>query len=208
MIVEKKAAGRAVLGSVFFLSAAFLLWSIAVGSYVIFYLSYIPVRGFSLPVYLQFDQGLDLYASLHLPEGRLVSGQPYDVKLHLYMPQTATNAAAGNFMLDLQLLRPASLTWSKTTEKTELVAASRRPAILTYYSPLIQHAHNFVALPLYILGWRKESERLVVSLLEDVEFARGWQNIPTEARIKVQSSNQLQIYSAKLTFKTRLKGLR
>jgi seipin len=208
MVVENKAAGRAVLGSVFFLAAAVLLWSIAVGSYIIFYLSYIPVRGFNLPIYFQFDHGRHLHATVALPVGCLVSGQPYDVKLHLNMPRTPVNADAGNFMLGLQLMAPVSSSWTKAVEGVEVIAASRRPAILTYYSPLIQHVHNFVALPLYVIGWRKESETLAVSLIEGVEFPRGWQNIPTEARVEISSPNHLQLYNAKLSFKTRLKGLR
>jgi seipin len=208
MIVNSRDAGRAALSSVFFLTAAFVLWFIAVGSYLIFYFSFIPVRGFSLPLYLQFDHGRHLHASVHLPSGRLVSGQPYDVKVHLNLPRTPSNIGAGNFMLDLQLLRPPSSTWTKAADMPEVIAAERRPAILTYYSPLIEHVHNFVALPLYVLGVRKESEKLEIPVMQGVEFARGSQSIPTDARVEVISSSTLQIYSAKLSFKTRLKGLR
>jgi seipin len=188
MIVEKRAAGRAVLGSFFVIGTAGLLWSIAVAAYIIFYVSYIPVRGFTLPLYFQFEQFHNLHALAALPGNRLVSGQPYDVKLHLHLPRTPGNADAGNFMLHLHLQRPQTTGWAKVTDASEVIASESRPAILTYYSPLIEHVHNFFALPLYVFGWRKESEKLVVPLIEGIEFARGWQSIPTQARVEIPVS--------------------
>jgi seipin len=208
MIVQPKTAGRAVLGSVFVLATATLLWSIAVGAYIIFYLSYIPVRGFTLPLYFQFEQGHNLYTSVRLPNGRLVSGQPYDVKVHLHLPRTPANTAAGNFMLDLQLLAPPSSIMTKAAALPNVVASARRPAILTYYSSGIENVHNFISLPMYVLGWRKESERLQVPLIEGIEFSRGWLNLPTDARLEIVSPHHLQVYNAQISFKTRLKGLR
>ena len=140
----------------------------------------------------------------------LVSAQPYDVKVVLHMPRTPANKEAGNFMVDLRLLSP--LLPGLANEPTETLAHSRRPAILTYYSAAMEHVHNVAGLPLHLLGWRGESEVLEVGMMEGVEFDKGWRNVPSRARVELQSSKEgggkLQVYEARLVFTAKLRGLR
>lgn len=141
----------------------------------------------------------------------IVSGQPYDVKMVLHMPRTPANIKAGNFMVDLRLLSP--LLPGLANEPAETLARSRRPAILTYHSAAMEHVHNAVELPLHLLGWRKESEILEVGMMEGVEFDKGWRNLPSRAKVELQSSmeegfGKLQVYEARLVFTARLRGLR
>jgi seipin len=124
------------------------------------------------------------------------------------MPRTAANRAAGNFMLDLQLFAPDATGSDGVKPGVEVLVHQRRPAILTYYSPTMEHVHRAAALPWYILGFRQESEVLDISLMEGIEFSRGWRNIPASARIELQSQTTLQVYSTELIFKARLRGLR
>jgi hypothetical protein len=85
---------------------------------------------------------------------------------------------------------------------------SRRPAILTYTSPLVDVARRMARLPLYVVGWRREAETLEVSMLEQVEFARGSRNLPQTLRLEIQSDNKMQVYSARVQFRARFTGMR
>jgi len=209
-----KPAQRVYLSTVLFLTTAFLLAGVAIAAYIILYLSYIPTRGFSRPVHLQFSPGGAHPYGTVLLSRELVSDQPYDVKVELHMPRTPENRGAGNFMLNLSLYGPdtrnggvASTGDAILAERVALKQESR-PAMLTYYSEPLEHLHKILQLPLYAIGWRYESETLQVSMMEGVEFARGWRNLPTIARLELSSERRLQVYSVKLTFTTRFRGLR
>lgn len=88
------------------------------------------------------------------------------------------------------------------------LAFSRRPAILSYRSVLVEYVCRLIELPWYLIGWRKEAEKLTVSLWESVEFSRGWRNLPSTLRLDIQSTHRMQIYSAKAMFRARFRGLR
>ncbi|KAF2663724.1 hypothetical protein BT63DRAFT_430007 [Microthyrium microscopicum] len=201
-----KPAQRVYLGTLFFLLTGLTLLGFAITAYLLFYYSYVPIRGFSQPIYLQFEPGKHPYGIVQLQKGHVVSDQPYDVDVHLNLPRTPTNTAAGNFMIDVQLFAPSSTTWTENTPK--VLVAERRPAIMTYHSPTLEHVYKAVELPLYITGWRKEAEKLTVPLLEGVEFARGWQTVPTSVRIELQSATPLQVYEMTIAFRARLRGIR
>jgi seipin len=202
-----KPAQRAYLSTALFLVTSIFLLGIAITAYIFFYFSYIPTRGFSRPVYLQFGPNQHPYGIATLSR-ELVSNQPYDVKAVLHMPRTPSNIEAGNFMLDLQLLAPGAPGGVWSSAKGEVLLQETRPAILTYHSKVMDHVHKAAALPLYVLGLREEAESLDVKLMEGVEFARGWKNIPAMARLELQSEHKLQVYDAKIVFIARLKGLR
>lgn len=140
----------------------------------------------------------------------LVSLQPYDVSVRLQLPRTPSNLAAGNFMLDLALLsHPLDISTGKGANvSTVPMVRSRRPAILTYASPLVDTANRLSYLPLYVVGWHREEEILDVQMMEQVEFSRGWRNLPGSLRLRVESDERMQIYSAKVVFRARFTGLR
>jgi hypothetical protein len=206
-----KPARRLYLSTFLFLITSLVLLCPAALAYILFYNAYIPTRGFTRPIYLQFDP------HPHAPWGitdlgrELVSEQPYDIKVVLHMPRTPVNKEAGNFMVDLRLLSPPLP--GLTNEPAETLVRSRRPAILTYYSAAMEHVHNAAGLPLHLLGWWSESEVLEVGMMEGVEFDKGWRNLPSKARVELQSSmeewgGKLQVYDAKLVFTAKLRGLR
>lgn len=112
-------------------------------------------------------------------------------------------------MLDLTLFSHSS-TSAQTGENITAppISRSRRPAILTYTSPLIDISSKISFMPLYVLGWKREAERLVVRMMEGVEFSRGAHNIPETLRLELNSKEEMQVYQAKVTFRTRFTGLR
>jgi seipin len=142
-------------------------------------------------------------------DAQLVSLQPYDVTVTLQLPRTPSNLAAGNFMLDLALFsRPSSSILTGANTSTSLITQSRRPAILTYASPIVDTAQKVSRMPLYLAGWQREAETLEVSMMESVEFARGWRNLPGSLRLEIQSTEQMQVYSAVVKFRAKFAGLR
>lgn len=142
-------------------------------------------------------------------DSEFVSSQPYDVAVALDLPRTPSNLDVGNFMIDLTLYsRQTASVLPTSTDTLNPISQSRRPAILTYNSRLVDLARRIVRLPLYVVGWRREAEILEVPMMEKVEFARGARNLPQSLRIEIQSDGKMQIYSARVEFRARFTGLR
>lgn len=150
------------------------------------------------------------------------------------MPRDPVNLAAGNFMLDLTLhgdVDGLEASVLKTLNMEDQVSSSalhrsRRPALMPYASPMSDLISKVAHLPLHLLSFHdSDSETLVVPMFEEVEFARGRDNIPTSAVLEIQSQRlpqpllplgqkdalpipQLHVYSAKLIIQARFHGLR
>jgi seipin len=97
---------------------------------------------------------------------------------------------------------------AKDPTATKVLASSRRTAMLTYYSPVVDLARKATELHWLILGWRLEAETLEIPVFNGVSFAKGWRNVPDTMQIQVQSSARMQIYEANVIFKARFQGLR
>lgn len=139
----------------------------------------------------------------------LVSLQAYDVNVKLELPRTPSNLAAGNFMLDLALFsHPSTSARTGTNISADTLSRSRRPAILTYASPMVDTANKLSLMPLYVVGWHREAEAVNVQMMEKIEFPRGWRNLPESLRLEIQSDERMQVYSASVQFKARFTGLR
>ena len=157
------------------------------------------------------------YGTAHLGSS-LTSLQPYDVKLFLDVPRTPSNIEAGNFMIDLGLLSPVEPVTNiadflpsfanPLNGSSSVLARSRRPASLTYASPILDLAHKLSALPWYVIGWKKDNELIEVSMLEGAEFARGWKNIPNQVYVKIEADKKMQFYQVIVKIKARFQGLR
>ncbi|KAL4945064.1 hypothetical protein BDV06DRAFT_185926 [Aspergillus oleicola] len=205
-LVSKNAL-TAYLGTFLFFATAICMIFVSVFAYGVFYYNFIPQIGLERVVHLQFGDGHP-WGTATLDSG-LISSQPYDVNVELELPRTPSNLAIGNFMLDLTFLSHSS-TSAQTGEKITAppISHSRRPAILTYASPLVDVSSKVSFLPLYILGWRREAEKLVVRMMEGVELSRGAHNVPETLQLEIHSPQVMQVYSAKVTFRTRFTGLR
>lgn len=139
----------------------------------------------------------------------MVSLQPYDVDVKLDLPRTPSNLAAGNFMLDLTLFsRPSTSARTGANTAVDEIAKSRRPAILTYASSMVDTASKLSLMPLYVIGWHREAETMQVRMMEEVEFPRGWRNLPESMRLEIHSDERMQVYSAKVQFRAKFSGLR
>lgn len=192
-------------------------------------------------MHLQYADGpfphstTSLTASSSPGTSELISLQPYDVTIHLHLPRTPANLAAGNFMLDLLLMAPpatpdqhlsiSSLVAPSNT--STLLARSRRAAILPYQSPITSLTHTFLSLPFHTLSLRDiDAASLSIPMFERVSFARGWRNLPASARLEIQTQSHtqagllgqsstdfpqhvpLQVYSVGIDFHARFRGLR
>ncbi|KAE8373398.1 putative adipose-regulatory protein-domain-containing protein [Aspergillus bertholletiae] len=202
-----KQAQKAYLGTLLFVGTSLCMLFGSALAYGVFYYRFVPQVGVGRVVHLQFGDGHPWgTASLG---SELVSLQPYDVNVELELPRTPSNLAAGNFMLDLTLLsHPSTSVLTGTNSSTSSISRSRRPAILTYASPLVDTASKLSLMPFYVFGWHREAEKLVVPMMERVEFARGWRNLPESLRLEIHSHEEMQIYKATVEFRARFTGLR
>ena len=152
------------------------------------------------------------------PLSKLVSSQAYDIVLYLNVPRTPSNLATGNFMVNLALSSPSAPIYSPaevllrpshlSNESISVNALSRRAIILTYASPLVDKAHQLIRLPWFLVGWKKESEVLRVTMFENIEFARGWANIPDKVQVLIEADEKMSFYEVRVEVHARFKGLK
>lgn len=82
------------------------------------------------------------------------------------------------------------------------LASSRRPAILTYRSPLLDRIDTIFRAPLLITGWHRQEEKLSIPLLENIildEEVRG-------ATLSVGPG--IGVYDVSVEFRARFQGIR
>ncbi|KAF2633859.1 hypothetical protein BU25DRAFT_405701 [Macroventuria anomochaeta] len=116
---------RTYLRTLLLLIASTVLFAFAVIAYISFYYTYIPIRGISVPVYLQFDHGttpISFFGDSSRTFGQeaqkwphavagvhgLVNRQKYDVSVEMVVPRSRGNLGAGNWMVELSLRGPSS----------------------------------------------------------------------------------------------------
>ncbi|KAI9884439.1 MAG: hypothetical protein M1823_003764 [Watsoniomyces obsoletus] len=201
-----KSVWRAYLRTILFATLSIVLLGIAVLSYGLFYANYLPQVNVERVVHLQHGQGHP-YGMASLDD-QLVSKQRYDVVVHLELPRAPQNVAAGNFMLDLQLLPGKPASTRPIADEVTPIARSRRTAVLTYTSPMVDLASTVTSLPLVLLGWKRETEQLRVPMMEIMAFSRGAGKIPQGLYLEVQADEKLMIYDARVEFAARFTGIR
>jgi hypothetical protein len=218
---------RAYLTTILFALTATALLGLAIAGYVLFYWSYIPRIGFSRTVHLQFDHVLhqqhDAATINPYPHGTvnlapdIVSAQGYDIMVELSLPHTPSNREAGNFMLETKLYAPEGIIPTVQSavapetlplQNAQVLATSRRPALLPYRSRLVTLLRTLTELPYYVFNFRSESTTLQIPVFDRVSFPRGWRNTPSTMRLEIQSAQTLQISSAIVHFRARFSGLR
>lgn len=69
-------------------------------------------------------------------------------------------------------------------------------------------AYRALRLPLYVIGWGQESEKVDIQMMEGVDFERGWRNVPSSVRLEIRSRAPLEIYSVVVRFVAKLEGIR
>ncbi|KAI7218122.1 hypothetical protein KC333_g3785 [Hortaea werneckii] len=105
-----KTALRTYLTSILIISTSTLLFIFAITAYILFYYAYVPNLTFSRTIHLQFDAVHTNQIVNRHPYGTatlapdLITGQAYDVAIELSLPRTPDNIAAGNFMLQVDML--------------------------------------------------------------------------------------------------------
>ncbi|KAF4633897.1 hypothetical protein G7Y89_g4217 [Cudoniella acicularis] len=225
-IATSKPAQKTYLNAILFLITSSILLGLAIVAYGLFYFNYVPQISIERIIHLQYGDGPHPYGIVSL-DSSLISQQPYDIALDLHVPRSPPNLDHGNFMLHLTLLvpnyklgnpptsttvtppLPSSLTSSSTNiASDDILFTSRRPAILTYTSKFISLSERIFTLPLYILGLRRESELLTVSMAEYATFPRGRKGVPGYAMLELQAGQNIQVYDVRIRFTARFGGLR
>ncbi|KAK6364232.1 uncharacterized protein PV06_02524 [Exophiala oligosperma] len=220
-VLTSRTAVKAYLGTLLFLTTSTVLLTVSSTAFGFFYYNYIPQIDLERVLYLQYGEGPrhPPHATIALDTTALITQQAYDVDLILDMPRTPTNLDAGNFMLDLSLLGPGPnvvrnvpeplSSWLGNITVDNVYSRSRRPTILPYSSPILSVSNTLLYLPWHMLGLRDlDAAHLVVPMFEMITFPRGARNIPTHARLELQSTSVLQVYSAKLVFRAKFQGMR
>lgn len=220
-----KPAQRVYLNTIVLMIVSSFLLVAAVASYIVFYMHYIPSIGVSRRAYLQFDESPSSSYSIRslYHDGSLrgrseaphaimslspdvIAGQPYDVSVQLRLPSSPANIAHANFMLDLRIYDATSSSSSSSSKKqtqplTPLLHA-RRPAIVTYASPLLHTLRTLFAAPLLLPGLWRQEETLVVQLAAGARFTAA----PATARLQIDHG--IAVYDAVVRFDARFEGLR
>ncbi|KAH7021023.1 putative adipose-regulatory protein-domain-containing protein [Microdochium trichocladiopsis] len=207
-------ARRTYLGTILFLATSFILLCIAVLAYLVFYFNYVPQKLVSVPIHLQYNAGLSPFGIADLAS-TLMLEQAYDVTVDLTLPRSPVNLERGNFMVALYALRslpdnPASAfrlpsdPYEHVTA-SNVVFASRRPALIPYEDPLVSTASRLLFLLYHIIFPSSEQVTLTVPMGELVDFKDV---LPLSILLDVQAGQTLQVYSATVTLVARLRGLR
>lgn len=171
------------------------------------------------------------YAIAPLTHGTIKTLQPYDVDITLTLPRSPGNLDRGNFMVGLLLLGdpdPIPLTDTTTPRFPQTPSAlispidpiayrtsrptlhaSLRPTGLPYRSPLTTLAAALLRLPYYALYPDAELATLTVVMAERLTFPRG-APVPRVALVEIQAAGRpyLEVYSAEVTLRSKLGGLR
>ncbi|KAM5473521.1 hypothetical protein MauCBS54593_002317 [Microsporum audouinii] len=205
--VTSKTAQRSYINIVLFTCASFALFGISTISYWVFYYNFVPQISLERQIHLQYDESSPYGTAVLGP--RLIPLQKYDVKVILQLPSTPANRAAGNFMLDLAFLQePDDISGSVSNVSENVLLRSRRPAMLTYTSPMVDTARQLWRLPLYVLGLKREAEELGIRMMERVQFPKGKGKVPKALRLEIQSHERIQVYKASVRIDARFTGLR
>lgn len=93
-------------------------------------------------------------------------------------------------------------------EKPHVLAKSRRSALLTYRSQPTELAHQLLRLPLYLIGWHTESERIQIPMMEAVEFSKDARDTPSSIRLELRSRYPIDVYRVRVHIVAKLEGLR
>ncbi|EMR11126.1 hypothetical protein PNEG_00722 [Pneumocystis murina B123] len=168
---------------------------VSVISYFLFYWHVIPYMEISQPVYLQYDNNKTWASMDFSSEKRFVNGQFYDIFLELLMPLSDINISIGNFMVKIELF-----------SNTKMLVTSSRSAILKFSSLLLRKLKVLIMFPILLLGMAKEEERLIIPLIEEFKYRKGYETMLKSVNITL--SYAVQVYSSKLVFAARLQGIR
>ena len=97
---------------------------------------------------------------------------------------------------------------SATIPSSSILLTSRRPALIPYRSCVVSLPARILSMPLYLLGFKYESEMLDIPMAESATFQRGYKNTPARVLLEMQASSEVQVYDVRVHFTARFAGLR
>ncbi|RPA83690.1 hypothetical protein BJ508DRAFT_360369 [Ascobolus immersus RN42] len=229
---------RAYLTTVLAILTALALLFLSSIAYIIFYYNYVPSAFVEKDIPLQYTFSPDslltspsIHALVPL-HGEIRPDQPYDVHVLLEVPTSDHNSHLGNFMVSASVF---STTPSSSEGSNTKVLEVSKTGLLTYRSPMITTLRTLFLSPAYLLNLAKEAEIIDVPLLQSISFPspplspsdQKWhhhlspptQPYPSSIHLSIHTPftltplgghqpHLLRIYTAKLRFVAKLKGLR
>ncbi|KAG5519777.1 hypothetical protein PMAC_000050 [Pneumocystis sp. 'macacae'] len=155
----------------------------------------VPSMQISYPIYLQYGNGPPSASVDFSSEKRFANGQFYNIFLELFMPQSKLNFDIGNFMINVKLF-----------SELGVFITSSRPAILTFSSSLLTKLRTLIMLPILLLGFLREEERLVIPMIERFKYHKARETMLKS--VNITFSDNIQVYSSTLIFSAQLQGIR
>ncbi|KAG5437170.1 hypothetical protein PCANB_001147 [Pneumocystis canis] len=128
-------------------------------------------------------------------EERFVDKQSYNIFLELLVPLSESNIHIGNFMTNIKLF-----------SESGILMNSSRPAILTFSSLLLTKLKTLIMLPIFLLGFIREEERLIIPLIEGFKYHKAHKIMLKS--VNITFSHNIQVYSSKLIFSAQLQGIK
>jgi len=180
-----------------------LLVCLSVFMYLAFYFTYVPAVAHEKSVHLTFqaDSGEKphdyLYAHVELTKHQqlLMLGQPYQIYLDLEVPESPANKNMGMFMVCATF----------KGKNGDLITRSCRSCMLHYRSPLMDFIYTLFYSPMFVFGFREESQHLHIEMFANYEEQQG--PTVTDVYIEVQSK-EIELYSARFLINAKFSGLR
>mmetsp|Transcript_22148 Transcript_22148/g.27814 ORF Transcript_22148/g.27814 Transcript_22148/m.27814 type:complete len:367 (+) Transcript_22148:131-1231(+) len=124
----------------------------------------------------------------------LKPGQKYTIIAELVLPESEANSQAGVFMVELAL----------RTSTGQLLASSRRPALLRYRSSVATLISQLATWPLIALGLVREEQTLQIACFDSFEESLDY----PMSKVNIQlSTTEIQISRAALGITAQLTGL-
>ncbi|KAI8631378.1 putative adipose-regulatory protein-domain-containing protein [Xylariaceae sp. FL1651] len=214
-VATSPGAKRTYLGAFLFVAASLALLCVAALAYPVFYYNYVPKKLISIPIYLQYNAGLNPYGVTSL-SSNLMLEQAYDVSVELTLPRSPANLERGNFMVALYAMKSKpdnpAFAFSVPSDPYEhvtnnnVVFSSRRPALIPYQDSLVSTASRILFLLYHIIfSHVSQTTTLVIPMGELVEFRDV---LPLSILLDVQAGQTLQVYSCTITLVARLTGIR
>lgn len=187
-----------------------LIWA-SIFIYITFYFLYIPSLDLSRAIHFQFDSDCpntqkdlcsnpqaDIQLAQYKSPTLFAKGQQYRIRVDMNIPESHVNKDQGMFMIRLTL----------HDMNQKAIISSSRPSMLTYRSLPVKLIHTFFSWPLFVTGFKRESEDIRVPLIDEyVDGTRPAHGPAVSARVELIARN-LQVYSSTLIIQAHLTGLR
>ncbi|EFA81096.1 hypothetical protein PPL_05932 [Heterostelium album PN500] len=180
--------------SIYSVLAFGLVGTLSLANYFIIYSYYVPRVVTEEPLYFEFGKKITAHTDIAVEFQR---NKLYDVYLHLELPESPKNEAAGMFMACLEIENQDK--WNPAK-----ILNTCRPGILKYRSTITKLFRTFTYALTNLFGITEEKQIISIPMVENLLSKRFYQTISVNVNIQ---NPDIQIYKASLVFQAKLAGL-